>query len=642
MCSSDLAGGVDILIGGKGDDTYFVHGEEDIIDELSDNGDGVDTVLALTSFDLRSENVLGKVENLYLGGYGNQIAYGNGLDNILGGNDGNNRLYGLDGNDRLDGGRGNDTMFGGKGNDTYVADSSGDVVSEKDGGGTDTIETSLSTYTLAEPTAQFGEIENLTFLGGGTVAGYGNALDNVIRGNNGMSSLYGKDGNDTLYSGEKGAAYLDGGDGNDKLYGAGQYDYLSGGDGNDLLDGGKGSDTMVGGDGDDVYIVDDVNDRVDESQGLGKDTIMASVDYSLASYQVAGAVENLTLIGQAVRGTGNDLANVLIGNQLANILDGGKGNDRLDGGAGADTLIGGKGSDTYVVDNLGDVVDEHSGKAGEVDTVETTVSISLVATAYPAAKPLPPEGSRPAGKVAPPAAVTVYGDVENVVLKGTGNIDATGNGLANVLTGNSGNNRLDGGAGADTMKGGLGNDTYVVDHAGDTVTELANQGTDTVLSSVSFKLGTDIENLTLTGLGAIDGTGNALVNTLIGNAGNNRLDGGLGADVLTGGAGKDIFVFSTAPAATNIDRITDFSVADDTIQLENSVFTKLVATGVLNASWFVANTTGLAADRDDTIIYNSKTGALMYDADGSGKGAAVQIAQLTAGLKMTAADFVVI
>lgn len=258
--------------------------------------------------------------------------------------------------------------------------------------------------------------------------------------------------------------------------------------------------------------------------------------------------------------------------------------------------------------------------------------------------------------------------LENLTLTGTANIWGTGNALANVITGNSGNNTLrgeagadtlyggagddylDGGSGVDTMYGGAGNDTYVVTTAADVTIETSNaDGIDTVLSSVTRQLGSFIENLTLTGTANIWGTGNTLANTIIGNSGDNRLNGGagndklnggLGADMLIGGSGADVFIFDSALGGGNIDRITDFSVVDDTIWLENAIFTALGATGTLAAGAFRIG--AAAADADDRIIYNSASGALLYDADGNGAGAAIQFATLSAGLALTNADFLVI
>jgi Ca2+-binding RTX toxin-like protein len=131
---------------------------------------------------------------------------------------------------------------------------------------------------------------------------------------------------------------------------------------------------------------------------------------------------------------------------------------------------------------------------------------------------------------------------------------------------------------------------------------------------------------------------------LSGGAGNDRLYGGLGNDTLTGGAGNDVFVFNTAlNAASNRDTISDFANAsgnNDTIWLENAVFTKLTATGALNGNFFHLG--AAAGDANDYIVYNKATGALYYDADGSGAGHAVQIATLTSHPALTASDFTVI
>ena len=139
--------------------------------------------------------------------------------------------------------------------------------------------------------------------------------------------------------------------------------------------------------------------------------------------------------------------------------------------------------------------------------------------------------------------------------------------------------------------------------------------------------------------------GYAGIDTLMGNAGADILRGGLGNDTLTGGTGKDGFRFDTTLHNTaNVDTIKDFSVVDDTVQLENAIFKKLTATGQLNSTFFKANLTGVATDANDYIVYEKDTGKLFYDADGNGAGAKVLFAVLGTSTHpaITAADFVVV
>lgn len=265
----------------------------------------------------------------------------------------------------------------------------------------------------------------------------------------------------------------------------------------------------------------------------------------------------------------------------------------------------------------------------------------------------------------------------DLLMGGAGSDTLAGNGGNDVLIGGLDADTLNGGAGADTMNGGPGNDRYYVDNAGDSVIEAFASGTDTVNASVTFALAADVEKLTLTGSAAINGTGNSLSNTIVGNAAANTLSGlagadslnggggadrlkggadndtlngaagadtlygGAGKDTLTGGTGADKFMFDAAlSASTNVDRITDFSVVDDTIGLDISYFAKLSALGTLSASAFYAGTS--AHDANDRIVYDSATGKLYYDADGTGAGAQVLFAQVQTGLALTNSDFLVV
>jgi trimeric autotransporter adhesin len=299
---------------------------------------------------------------------------------------------------------------------------------------------------------------------------------------------------------------------------------LTGNSGTNTLNGGIGADNMAGGAGNDTYVVDNVGDVVTEVGGEGTDTVQSSLSYVLGSN-----LENLTLTGFAANnGTGNGLNNIITGNSAANTLTGNDGNDTLNGGTGADILVGGLGDDIYYVDNIGDVVIEKSAQG--TDKVISTINFSI-------------------------AALT---NVESITLAGSATM-ATGNDLnntligntaANTLTGGAGNDTLDGMTGIDTMIGGTGNDIYYVGSAGETVTEKSGEGTDTVYSTVTQILANNVENLVLTYVATVNGTGNTLdnsitgnaaINTLSGLAGNDILDGGRGNDTLIGGIGNDTY-----------------------------------------------------------------------------------------------------
>ncbi|MGD9982108.1 MAG: calcium-binding protein, partial [Hyphomonadaceae bacterium] len=514
------------------------------------------------------------------------VGVGNALANTITGNANANLLQGLGGNDVLDGGTGGDEMIGGLGDDRYIVDSLGDTTIEQAGEGTDEVVV-YGDWTLG------ANIELLTLAAG--VFGVGNALANVITGNSNANVLAGLDGDD-------------------RLIGLG---------GNDVLDGGTGGDEMIGGLGDDRYVIDSLGDIATELAGEGTDEIVVYGDWTL------GTNFELLTLAAGIYGTGNAVDNVITGNSNANALSGLggadrliglAGNDILDGGSGADEMIGGTGGDRYIVDNASD------------QTIETDTDSAF-------------------DEVWSSVDWTLGVNVEHLTLtgaaiRGTGNGSANGivgNALANLLEGLDGNDQLvglngndvlDGGTGGDAMYGGAGDDRYIVDSLGDTTVEFAGEGTDEIVAYGDWTLGANIEVLTLAA-GAV-GVGNALANTITGNAQANYLDGKDGGDRLTGGAGADAFVFSTALGAGNVDEIADFNVADDAIYLSVSVFTAIGA-AALDADAFHIGSA--AADAEDRIVYDSATGALYYDADGSGAGAAVQFATLSTGLALTHDDF---
>ncbi len=289
---------------------------------------------------------------------------------------------------------------------------------------------------------------------------------------------------------------------------------------------------------------------------------------------------------------GSNQTDDLVGGGGNDVLYGMAGNDTLNGNTGVDLLVGGLGNDVYVVDNRGDKVVETSTLATEIDSITSAVSYTL------------------------PANVEQLRLAEGKVINGTGNA------LNNLVYANNVNNVIDGLTGLDTVSYEVATAGVNVSLAQTTAQNTGGSGSDTLRN---------IENI----------TGSNYNDNLTGNSAANTLNGGLGNDVLTGGAGKDTFFFNTVLGSNNNDRLTDFVVVDDTIQLENAIFTQLTTTGTLNSLFFSIG--AVAADTNDYLLYNNTTGALLYDADGNGATIASQaFALLPIGLALTASDFFVV
>ena len=347
--------------------------------------------------------------------------------------------------------------------------------------------------------------------------------------------------------------------------------------------------------------------------------------------RIEGGAGDDFLIGGAGADTvsGGDGADLISGDGGNDRLAGGDGGDVLNGFTGIDRMAGGDDDDLYTVENVEDVVIENADEG--FDSVLSSISFVLPA------------------------------NVEKLELDNSASaIDATGNALPNTLVGNERDNALDGRSGADNMTGSLGNDTYVVDNAEDVVIEKAGEGNDTVISSIAFVLGAEFENLKLTGTGnpvakasaaGVNGTGNALANTitgsdaanlldggigndllggrggrdkLLGGLGDDRLSGGLGKDKLSGGDGSDSFLFDEALGKANADKIQDFKAKADTI-LFDVVFFDGIGLGALKKKAYFEG--DAAHDKSDRVILTDK-GELLFDADGKGGDKALLFAKV--------------
>jgi len=485
---------------------------------------------------------------------------------------GNDTLIGNQAVNTLIAGAGNDSLDGGLGADLMYGGSGNDSYTVDDAGD-QVIETTVAGVDEGGVDTVFASIsytagnfvENLTLTGTNNLNANGNSLANIIIGNAG----------------------------------------------NNILDGKAGADTMRGGAGNDIYYVDVTGDIASEEivSGVddgGVDSVYASTSYTLGSY-----IEYLYLTGTtAINGTGNASDNILEGNSGVNNLYGLGGSDQLTGGSG-DTLFGGAGNDTYIITNSNIIIREDTAVGvddGGTDLVKTSVDYQISSF------------------------------VENILVTGSAGVTVHGNTIANMITGNGGNNTiwayggndtLDGGLGADVMYGGQGDDVYYVDNALDAPLEGASEGTDTVVSAISWTLGDHIENLSIAENGGnFNAYGNGLSNTLRGNAFTNILDGRAGADTMYGGAGNDIYYVDQAGdlVSEQTGNGVDDGGMDTVVSDVTYTLTSFVETLYLNGT---ANLNGTGNGLQNTLYGNAGNnrldGGSNYDTMVGGAGDDVYI-----------------
>ena len=706
----DGGAGDDTLAGGAGDDTYLFRsgGGFDAVDQSDALPGDVDTVRFVG--DVLPDQVLATRENgallltiedtgdaIVLPDWFNQqdvrvsrVAFSDGTvwtsqalalsPVVIAGTTATDYLEGTSGSDFLRGRAGDDYLMAGTGNDIYLfgRGDGNDRIDQWDAadGDMDTIRFSANIApSEIVATIEWGDLRmTVSDIGDSVTLGEWfyqadqridriEFFDGTVWDNAALELLVahtsGTDADEALW----------GTSGGDAMSGLGGVDQLNGGNGNDMLDGGAGDDNLDGGAGDDVYLVNRGNSMdwiLDDGLESDVDTLRFGADIAPGDIVVSRDEWNLYLTvrgtadvaaldgwfsfpegriervefadgtvwaGSLLEGrlydshvegtTGNDRLNGTAGRDL---IEGFEGNDVLNGRAGADEMVGGAGNDTYYVDDAGDSVAELADEG--TDRVISTVTYTLGDNV----ENLTLSGTVAIGGTGNALNNTLVGNAASNTLDGQGGDDRlTGGASDDILIGGEGNDVLNGSGGADTMVGGLGNDTYYIDEAGEAVTEQADEGTDRVISAISYTLGENLENLTLSGTEAINGTGNALNNTLVGNAASNTLDGLAGDDRLTGGASDDVLLGGEGNDVLNgsagADAMTG-GVGNDTYYVDEAgdVVTEAVGEGtdrvIATMTYLLAdnmenltlggtdNLAGTGNDLDNTLTGNGGTNLL--------------------------------
>jgi Ca2+-binding RTX toxin-like protein len=631
--------GNDTLYGGAGNDTIFGGQGNDILD----GGDGNDTLSGQAGIDIfrggagvdtvdySHESPFQLLVNLATNTASGGTASGDtfySIENLIGSDDRIDRFIGTaaanhfwgqgggdyfnggGGNDILDGGGDGDIIYGEAGNDTIIGGAGQDYLNG--GAGIDTVVYAGSsagvTIDLAHGTANGGDADGpVQIVGRGTtirhdiLAGFENAVGSSF---------------------------------DDHLIGNALANVLSGGAGDDTLTGGGGADILKGGAGSDTA------DYADATHGLS---------LSLTGGKSGGdtyiSIENLA---------GSAFSDHLTGNAAANVLTGQGGNDTIRGGGGDDTLLGdfayqgdippspgmGTGYATLGPDATNNSIatafdiSNNFSLAADPDIFDSTTTLHTTVNAT---------GNGQAGfysiNLAAGTVITI--DIDGIADPDVHDsflrlLDSNGNVVAENDDG-GGDPGSNSGRDSSAVFVVQTTGTYYIEEGSWTPDAPGSGWTPAVPDGSTYKVNVSVEFPPAPAQPGVAGA-----DTLLGGTGNDLLDGGLKADTLTGGAGEDSFRFSTALGNGNVDHITDFSVAHDSILLDNLIFTEVGADGALGLTAFFKSAAGLAHDADDRIIYDTDSGFLSYDADGTGSVAGIHFARLGANLNLSAADFTII
>lgn len=492
--------------------------------------------------------------------------------------------------------------------------------------------------------------------GGGSDLVVGHAGVNVVNAGDGNDQVRAEGGNDTV-NGDGGNDDIDGGTGNDILNGGTGDDVITGGAGNDTVDGGSGADVFVVAAASTAFqIIAEGNgafrlQRLTGGTEIDRLTGVESVRFTNTTVALETPVSYVGTPGNDVKDGsqfndmlsgigGNDTLNGLAGDDQLNggdgndTLFGGDGNDTIEGGTGIDQMTGGVGNDTFFVDSVGDKVFE--GPGGGVDTIFSSVS-NNTAIALNVEK-LVLLGTIQTGRGNDLDNHITGNTANNLLYGGIGNDTILGGDGNDSLYGEVGDDFLNGGNGNDRMEGGAGNDTYIVNSQTDVLVEVSSPGVDLVQSTAGRTLGSFFENLTLTGSASVFGIGNTLSNVIVGNTGSNLLYGAGGNDTLTGGGGPDRFNFRSLASAEGVDTITDFKSELDTLFIQAGTFSNTLFAGDdVNLQSGLAP---LAIGTGPQFLYNTSTGDLFFDRDGTGATAAIRFAILSGAPVLTGSDFV--